>query len=356
MSEEDHERYDDLIRLSFFTEIGKAITSARNLNELLHAIMEKIGTIFAPKSWSLLLRNHKNGELSFVIVTGAGADALKGRTLARGQGVAGWIAENGIPVISDDVAHDPRFDRSMDENTGFVTTSIIGVPLKTRTRVFGVIELINRLDGGNFSPFDLKLLSTIADYAAIAMEKLYYIQALRRSATTDHLTGLYNRRLLVPFIQREIDRSNRDSSSFSILFVDVDNFKNVNDNWGHGAGDQVLKTVAELLRAVIRKADFICRWGGDEFVVVLGGQGKESAETIRQRILEHELLAGLRTNYGINLSVGIHAASEGSVSEILSAVDRDMYEEKMARLSEDPEAMPSALEQALEEAAEADHQ
>jgi diguanylate cyclase (GGDEF)-like protein len=342
------EEYDDLVRLSFFSEIGKTISASRNLTELLRAMMEQIGSIFAPTSWSILLRNHKSGELTFVMVTGAGADELRGKTLRRGQGVAGWIAENGLPVIIDDVARDPRFDGSMDQTIQFKTESIIGVPLKTRTRVFGVIELVNRLSGQHFSTYDLKLLTTIADYAAIAMEKLYYIQALRRTATTDHLTGLYNRRLLMPFIKREIERSKRDGTSFCLLFIDVNNFKQVNDRRGHDAGDNVLRQVAEILRIVLRKVDFICRWGGDEFVVVLPALTKEGAERIKERLLAYPAFVALATEFEIGLSVGVQEAADGDVDEIMAAVDRDMYDEKMSQLDEEPEDMPTALEEALE--------
>ncbi len=342
------EQYDDLVRLSFFSDIGKTITASRNLSELLKAIMEQIGSIFAPTSWSILMRNHRTGELTFIMVTGAGADDLRGKTLKCGQGVAGWIAENGLPVIIDDVAQDSRFDRSMDQTIQFKTESIIGVPLKTRTRVFGVIELINRLSGQHFSTFDLKLLNTIADYAAIAMEKLYYIQALRRTATTDHLTGLYNRRLLMPIIKREIERSKRDGVSFSILFIDVNNFKQVNDRRGHDAGDNVLRQVAEILRNVLRKVDFICRWGGDEFVVVLPALTQEGAQRIKDRLLTWPPFLELATEYDIGLSIGIQEAQDGDAAAILAAVDRDMYDEKSSQIDDEPEDMPTALEEALQ--------
>lgn len=340
--------YDGLVKLSFFTDIGKAITSAKNMNELFHVVMDNIGAVFAPASWSLLLRNHRSGDLTFVIAIGSNADKLKGRVLTKGQGIAGWIAENGQPVIIEDVSKDRRFDSAMDAAIDFTTQSIIGVPLKTRTRVFGVIELINRLNGQPFTSFDLKLLSTIADYAAIAMEKLYYIQALKRSATTDHLTKLYNRRLLMPVIRRELEKSKRDGKPFCILFIDVNKFKNVNDTWGHEAGDGVLRTIAEVLLSVVRKVDFVCRWGGDEFVIVLPAASRDSVQKVKNRILAHPRYLELADEYGIGLSIGVKEAKDGDVDDIISSVDRDMYEDKMARMENSPEDMPTALEDALE--------
>jgi len=341
------ERFDDLVKLSFFSEIGKAITAARDLKDLSRAVMEQIGAAFAPASWSLFFRNHRSGELTFVVAIGSGADRLIGKTLEKGRGVAGWIAEKGEALIIEDVAKDSRFDPSMDQTSGFTTKSIIGVPLKTRTRVFGVIELINRMNGQAFTAFDLKLLSTIADYAAIAMEKLYYIQALKRSATIDPLTKLYNRRLLGPSIQREVERSRRDGTPFCILFIDIDRFKSVNDRWGHETGDAVLRGVADILREVIRKVDFVCRWGGDEFVVVLAATDKNTAQLIKDRLLKEPGYLALVDAYGIGLSVGVHEAKDGDAAEILKTVDKDMYDEKYREAEKEPEDLHTALEDAL---------
>lgn len=343
----NEKRFDDLVKLSFFSDIGKAITSARDLKELSRSVMDQIGTVFAPASWSLFFRKHRTGELTFVVAIGRGADRLVGKTLERGRGVAGWVAEKGEALIIEDVRKDKRFDPTMDQMSGFTTKSIIGVPLKTRTRVFGVIELVNRMDGQAFTAFDLKLLSTIADYAAIAMKKLYYIQALKRSATTDQLTKLYNRRLLGPFIQREIERSKRDRTPFCILFIDINRFKRVNDTRGHDEGDAVLMRIADILRAVVRKGDFICRWGGDEFVVVLSATDRDAAGFVKDRLLADGDYRSLVAEYGIGLSVGVHEAKDGEAAEILRTVDRDMYDEKSRELEKAPEDLPSALEDAL---------
>ena len=114
--------------------------------------MEQIGVVFAPAYWSLLLRNASTGDLKFAVVIGSGVEKLKGQALRRGTGIAGWMAESGHDVIIEDVTKDDRFDSSMDQMTDFTTKSIIGIALKTRDKVFGVIELINKLDGSRFAP------------------------------------------------------------------------------------------------------------------------------------------------------------------------------------------------------------
>ncbi|MDY7029695.1 MAG: GAF domain-containing protein, partial [Spirochaetota bacterium] len=153
---QDHDM-DNLVKLSFFSEIGKAITSANTVNQTMEAVMEQIGKIFAPTHWSLLLRDSKSGELKFTIVVGSGVEQLKGKVLPRGRGIAGWIAENGQSLIVEDVKKDTRFDPEIDRETSFTTNSIIGVPLKSRGTVFGVIELINKIDGTRFTALELSI-------------------------------------------------------------------------------------------------------------------------------------------------------------------------------------------------------
>ena len=185
----DGDNIDDLVKLSFFADIGKSILEATTIEQTLRVVMERIGAIFAPLNWSLFLRDARTGALRFAVVTGSGADQLRGKSIPRGKGVAGWIAENGQSVIIEDVSRDARFDPSMDQITGFTTRSIIGVPLRTRKGVFGVIELVNKLDGRAFTPLELMVLTTIADFAAIAVEKAYYFRALRRIATSTRSPG-----------------------------------------------------------------------------------------------------------------------------------------------------------------------
>ncbi len=319
---------DDLVKLSYFSGIGKAISLASTLRETLEEVMQQIGNIFAPTYWSLLLKVPSTGDLRFTVVIGSGVEALRGRILPKGTGVAGWIAETGKEVIIEDVSRDSRFNSNMDELTDFTTESIIGVPLTSRSRVFGVIELINKLDGTPFTAFDLTLLKTIADFAAIGIEKAYYVQALKRVASIDPLSGLYNRRAFHRFMEREIERSKRTGASLAVMMIDIDRFKAINDTYGHTAGDEVLKECAELLQQCLRKADLICRYGGDEFIVVMPEISREGAEHARDRILadlkDRNEKAGIR----FDVSIGLHESKGTDMDEIIQFVDKDLYENK----------------------------
>lgn len=323
--------FDDLVRLSFFTDIGKSIASATSINETFKVVMEHIGTVFAPLNWSLLLRDAKTSELVFSIVVGSASDSLPGKVLTPGKGIAGWIASNGQSLIIEDVSKDSRFDNTMDEITGFETKSIIGVPLKTRNKVFGVIELVNKLDGNSFTPLELKVLSTIADFAAIAIEKAYYLKALKRIATLDSLTGVNNRRSMMKILEHEKERCERYKSSLSLLIIDVDKFKSINDNFGHIAGDTVLKKLADILRNSIRKVDTLSRYGGDEFVIIMPDTESKAADEVRNRILKKVDDQNKTGEPAFTVSIGAFSAIPENIDDLFVKADKDLYRGKVEK-------------------------
>ena len=331
---DESDQLNDLVKLSFFTGIGKAISSARTIRETLEAVMDQVGKIFAPSYWSLLLRNPKSGDLTFSIAVGSGVEQLKGMVIPKGQGIVGWIAEHGEALIIEDVSRDPRFSPEIDKVTRFQTKSIIGVPLKNNGKVFGVIELINKLDGVAFSPLELSLLSTIADFAAIAIEKAYYFKALKRIAVIDQLTGLNNRRSFISYFEKESDRSRRTGRNFSIMMVDLDGFKKINDRYGHAEGDKVLIRVANLFKTYLRTADFACRYGGDEFAVLMPETGRTEAENLKERVLEQLNKENEVSEIQVGLSIGIHESAGEDLEKIMHMADTRMYREKNRKIEQ----------------------
>jgi len=318
---------EDLVRLSFFADMARDISETKTIRETLNQIMHHVATIFAPTNWSLFLRDRKTGELRFAVVTGSAVDVLKGKTVPRGQGIAGWIAENGEPLIVEDVRRDRRFDESFDRVAEFETRSIIGVPLKTQNDVFGVIELINTLEARTFTPLDLKFLTTIAEFGAIAIEKAYYLNALKRISSQDVLTGLLNRRSFERLYRREMERLQRTGRSFTLLLIDMDGFKQINDRWGHAEGDKALRLVAGLLKRECRKMDVAARYGGDEFVVLLPETEGEQAKSVVARIRAGLDAASAELSYALGASIGIQQAGPKD-GDPLGLADQRMYEEK----------------------------
>jgi diguanylate cyclase (GGDEF)-like protein len=323
------EDIEDYVRLCFFVEIAKAISRSNTIQETLAKVMEQIGTIFTPNHWSLLLKEPDSADLRFVIAEGKNAAKLTGQILPRGEGVAGWIVTNRRPVIIEDVTKDPRFSNRMDEFTQFKTDSIIGVPLISGDQVFGVIELINKIDGKVFTPYELKILSTIADFAAIAIEKAYFSNTLKKLARNDSLTGLYNRGSFEHYLNSELESNKRYKTNLSLLMLDIDDFKLINDTYGHPAGDEVLKCLANIIKSSVRTVDRACRYGGDEFIVVLPNAQKKESEVVRKRIKAKIAEENTRNNIPkFTVSIGFHELSDDDNTPILSLLDSDLYHEK----------------------------
>jgi diguanylate cyclase (GGDEF)-like protein len=341
---------DDLVKLSFFVDIGKGIIQAKTIDETLQKIMHHIGEIFLPLNWSILLKSAETGDLTFTLVVGQNAAKLRGLKLPDGEGIAGWVAETGEPLIVSDVAKDPRFSTRVDKYTGFTTHSIVAVPLKANDKVYGVIELINKLSGQPFTPFDLKVLTTIADFAALAIERAYYSRALKRMATIDSLTGAQNRGSFERIYSRELEMCRRYDLLLSLLMVDVDDFKKINDTFGHLVGDKVLKDLVELLMGCVRKVDTVFRYGGDEFVVLMPNTSKEQAQRVRKRILERiEYQNSLSSEVKYKVSIGLHSVDPNNDDEILQLLDTDLYRQKDRKFATSIDQVDQHLEDMLQE-------
>ncbi len=340
---------EDFVKLSFFSDIAKSLASCMTLNETLSETMKQIGSIFAPLNWSLMLRNPKTGELKFTIVEGKASSNLKGKVIPKGRGIAGWIAENKMPLIIEDVDKDQRFDSSYDDDSGFKTQSIIGAPLISHGKVYGVIELINKLEGINFTPIDLKLLTTITDFTAITIEKTYYSSRIKRLVNIDPLTEVYNRRYFQFYLTKELDRTKRTKDDLSLLFIDIDDFKNVNDTHGHVAGDKVLKKTAAVLKKSARSADIIFRYGGDEFIILMPSTSAEDAYRLKTRIENNLRNDEELKQYNTGLSIGIHQADDENYEEMLHFVDQKMYMEKLLNKEKDVFDLALNLNSEMEE-------
>ncbi len=263
-------------------ELAKPLAKAKTIKEVLDTVMYQVGQIFEPLHWSILLKDPKTEDMMFSVVVGANRDKLQGTRLPKGEGIAGAVMEKGEPLIVADVEKDPRFSSRVDQYTGFKTRSIIGAPLKTEDKVFGVIELINKINEDRFTPKDLKILSSIAEYAAIAVERAYYNQALTALATKDALTGLKNRWSFERAVSGKDEVMKRYGTIFSMLIAVVGGLKDEGD----AGNDDVLKRVAGLLNTTKRRQDDIFRYGEDTFILLLPLTYADDADMAKYRILK----------------------------------------------------------------------
>ncbi|MEN6439591.1 MAG: sensor domain-containing diguanylate cyclase [Syntrophobacter sp.] len=321
----EHEIYADLAR---------TLTSTLDLSEVLQIIMRKVGELIAPRNWSLLLMEPDGEHLRFELVTGEGDDVLTGLRLNVGEGIAGWVARNGEAILIEDVQKDPRFCARFDQLSCFETRSIICVPLKSRGRVLGVVELINRLEQASFTERDMHSLQTIAEYAAIAIANAdLYRKAQWLSITDDH-TSLFNVRYLYDALDGVLRSADDEGSEVCMVFFDLDRFKRVVDSYGHQLGSKVLREVGFLLRKLVRPEDIPVRYGGDEFLILMPHTTKEEAllfaGRIRERIKSNVFLTeeGININVTASFGVACYPRDARDKTELLKLADSAMYKIK----------------------------
>lgn len=326
--------------LATFNEIGRTITSSLDIEQVLASIMDRVSALLKPKNWSLLLLDEKSQELFFQVFVGdkKTEQKIKGLRLKLGEGIAGWVAKEKEPVWVDDVYRDPRFSPKVDKAIEFRTEAILCVPLIARDRVLGVIELVNMRDlrdeKGTFREEDLKVLQTIADYAAIAIENARNFARIQELTVTDDLTQLHNSRFLHEILEHELSRAQRYRAEMSVIFLDLDHFKNVNDTHGHLVGSRLLAEVADVIRERLRQSDYGVRYGGDEFVCLLPQTPKHRAEEVARRlrraINDHQFLKDDPKPVRLTASFGVAAfpTDAKTKEDLLRLADNAMYRVK----------------------------
>jgi diguanylate cyclase (GGDEF)-like protein len=317
--------------VAVFHELGKALTSSLQLDQVLRTIMEKLDEFLQPDTWSLLLMDQAKQELYFELAIGKNSHALKDMRIKVGEGIAGWVAQTQQAVIVADVSTDTRFSSQMDERTKTETRSIVAVPVRFRDNCLGVIELINCVGVAGFNDRDLALLEALADFAAIALENARHVQRIQELTIKDDCTDLFNARHLNAILQTEVYRSERDNLECSLIFMDLDHFKSVNDTHGHLTGSTLLAEIGQVLRAHCRGSDSAFRYGGDEFVILLPQTSKENATMVARRLhkllREHVWLTSEGLNVHITSSMGVACfpSDAHTKAELLHLADEAMY-------------------------------
>jgi diguanylate cyclase (GGDEF)-like protein len=222
----------------------------------------------------------------------------------------------------------------VDKVTGLGVRSVLALPVINKKKTVGVLEWLNKKNGGDFTKQDLQLASRWTDQAAIVIERSNLYQVMANLAVTDDLTKLFNFRYLDQALEAEIKRCRRYKSTVSVIFLDLDRFKLVNDNHGHLMGSKTLKEVAHILVDNLRDVDIIARYGGDEFVVVLPYTPSDVAYKITLRlqraIQQYRFLSDEGLSLNVTASFGLagfpqHASNK---TDLIRLADQAMYEAK----------------------------
>ena len=320
-------------RLAILTDVVKTANSILEPGKVVELVMEKIRQLIPSEAWSLLMVDEEKQELVFEAALGAKGSDVASYRLKIGEGVAGWVAERGKPAIVNDVKEDRRYTPRLDSRTRFTTRSILCAPLVSRGRTIGVLEIINKREG-KFSKADLDLLLTLVEPCAIALENAILFQRTEQLTITDDLTKLFNSRYLNLYLGREIKRCKRHGIPLSIIFLDLDGFKGINDQYGHLAGSGTLTEVGLILADGVRESDILARYGGDEFVAVLPETPASGAlviaERLRRSIEENQFLKDMGFAARISASFGIASYPDHALTPeaLIQKADQAMYRVK----------------------------
>jgi diguanylate cyclase (GGDEF)-like protein len=320
-------------QLAAFNDIAKALTSTLEVNEVLEIIGARVSTLLRAQQWSLLLERD-DGRLHFELVQGEGSAALLNEVLVPGEGIAGTVFSTGKARLVAEARSDPDFAHRFDRMTDTETGSLLAVPLMVRGRPLGVLELVSNSAQAPFNEEDLRAAATIADFAAIAIDNARNFQKVQELTLTDEHTGLFNSRHLSGQLELEVARAVRFSRPLSLIFLDVDDFKSINDARGHLVGSAALKHVGQVIQSTIRGVDSAYRYGGDEFAVLLVETGREGSNVVAERMVSAFVDQPFDVEVGapvpMSVSVGVASFPEDGISAqgLLDAADKAMYRAK----------------------------
>ena len=288
------------------------VLSEQSLDALLERIADTVGDLIPHDDLAFYEADETTRKLRGVLARGEyAAEVLADEPFAFGKGITGWAVDHREPVLANRADLDPRV--RFVGGTPPDPESLIAVPLIARGRVKGALN-IYRVGLTEFTEDEFRLAVRFGDAAALALDNAHVRASLELQAQTDPLTGLWNHRAFHERLHNELVRTSSERGSVALVMLDLDDFKRVNDIYGHAVGDQVLAGLADELRAAVRLSDDVCRTGGEEFAIILPSGDLEVAHAIAERVAERVALAEFDPVGSVTLSIGIavgpgHAAN-----------------------------------------------
>jgi diguanylate cyclase (GGDEF)-like protein len=285
---------------------------------------------------SLWVFDETSNEIRMKAAAGFGASESEISPTQLGEGISGRVLESERPLVVENLERAGLKPAPAERN--YRTKSFISYPITMSGRKIGVLNVTDKAGGGKFDDVDLSLLEIIGPQIAVALERAEWQERATQfqlMSITDPLTGLLNRRYLEERLTEELNRSQRYNYSMSCLMIDIDDFKNYNDQNGHQAGDVALKITAHALKATLRSADVACRYGGEEFCILLPqtalSEAGVIAERMRQRVAETDYPYGKSQPLGtVSVSIGVSTFAKhiDTAESVIAAADRALYSAK----------------------------
>ncbi|MHB8757904.1 MAG: GAF domain-containing protein [Bacillota bacterium] len=318
--------------LSTLYEVAATLSSSLELDKVVQSIVDMASTLTSADACSLMLVDRDRRELYIKAARGMPVEVSRSVRLPIGEGVAGWVAREGQPLAIRDVRVDPRFRPT--PGRGEYIRSLLSVPLRLGEDIIGVIN-VDTKQIRDFTTDEIKILYILANRAAMALENARLYETTQALAITDGLTGLYNSRYLHERLREEVERAVRFGHPVSYVMMDLDNLKVYNDSFGHPAGDQVIRRIAELVKQNVRSVDAAAKYGGDEFALVLPETDKVGAVAVAERIrasIEGQLFPGDRRRPLVKMTIsqGVASFPEDTTApeKLVELADQALYRAK----------------------------
>jgi diguanylate cyclase (GGDEF)-like protein len=290
-------------------DVFHEVLAEQSLDALLVRVAEALGELIPHDTLTIYEADEANGVLKpALVVRDEYADEIMNSSVSitDGQGITGWAVSHREAVVANQAHLDPR--AAQVPGTPVEPESFICVPLIARDRIKGALNIYRDGEGVEFSDTEFELAKRFGDAAALALDNAEIRERLERQARTDSLTGLLNHSVFYEQLLHALQESSRVHSPVAVLMLDIDDFKHVNDVHGHAVGDELLRFLAEVLRASVRPEDTICRLGGEEFAVVMVGCSEENAlkvaERVERRLAESEFPGIGRLAVSVGLALG----------------------------------------------------
>ncbi|HKS28538.1 MAG TPA: diguanylate cyclase [Pyrinomonadaceae bacterium] len=315
-------------------EIAQTIGSSLNLHDTVTLVSSKLRAIVPFDTCTIYIVDDKSGKAVAIHVAGEHADTLLRRRINVGDGITGWVIANARTMCNTS----PDLDLvGVPEEIVKSVKGVLVAPLVNETGAFGAITLYSK-SLASYSTEHVRLLESVSVHASSALNNAITFEKTRESALTDPLTDLPNARAFYMSLQQrvaECQRLNREP--VTILSMDLDDFKKVNDTYGHAVGDRMLASVAEVIRKQLRQMDMLARYAGDEFVAIMPMASDETAvivaERIRAAVEKHEFTVRTGRTARVGLSIGIASFPKDgeTAEELLTSADRNMQRDKHSR-------------------------
>jgi diguanylate cyclase (GGDEF)-like protein len=310
-------------------DVFHEVLSEQSLDALLDRIANALAELIPHDSLTIYEADEPRRMLTPVLARDKWADKILADRCPFGVGLTGWGVEHREPVRVQQAHLDPRVatvrGTPEDEPEALVT-----IPLIARDSIKGALNIYRLGEDAHFDDDEFELAKRFGDAAALALDNAQIRARLEHQAQTDPLTGLYNHRSFHERLRAALTNASRSHDKVSVLMLDIDDFKRVNDVYGHGAGDEILRSLADGLKGVVRASDVVCRLGGEEFAIVMVSRNGADAERLARRLVDHVASAAFEPAGRITISVGLARGPEHAMNprELIACAEAAMMTAK----------------------------